>query len=167
MIQGLDDRFSSVHQDVALASKIVPSVLLRTPRCIEAQLKSLISAFPGMPSVRGFPSEYERWCTRWQKDKDNGSTLCGFADTLGAADGDISPNTRVLLQVSATRPSSTASNERSFSALKRLKTYLRATMLKERLTGLALLHIHQEIIVPIDEIIDRFANLGPHRLAYL
>ena len=64
-------------------------------------------------------------------------------------------------------PSSTASNERSFSALKRLKTYLRATMLEERLTGLALLHIHQDIIVPIDEIIDRFANLGPHRLAYL
>ena len=51
--------------------------------------------------------------------------------------------------------------------LKRLKTYLRATMLQEKLTGLALLHIHQDIIVPIDEIIDRFADLGPHRLAYL
>ena len=53
-----------------------------------------------------------------------------------------------------------------YAPLKRLKTYLRATMLEERLTGLALLHIHQDIIVPIDEIIDRFANLGPHRLAY-
>ena len=40
-------------------------------------------------------------------------------------------------------------------------------MLQEKLTGLALLHIHQDIIVPIDEIIDRFADLGPHRLAYL
>jgi len=77
------------------------------------------------------------------------------------------PNIRVLLQVSATRPSSTASNERSFSALKRLKTNLRATMREERLTGLALLHIHQDIVVSIDQIIDRFANLGPHRLAYI
>ena len=40
-------------------------------------------------------------------------------------------------------------------------------MREERLTGLALLHIHQDIVVSIDQIIDRFANLGPHRLAYI
>ena len=64
-------------------------------------------------------------------------------------------------------PSSTASAERSFCGLKRLKTYLRSSMLEDRLSALALLHIHQDISVPVDEIIDRFARLGPHRLAYL
>ena len=40
-------------------------------------------------------------------------------------------------------------------------------MLEDRLSALALLHIHQDISVSVDEIIDRFARLSPHRLAYL
>jgi len=41
---------------------------------------------------------------------------------------EIYPNVFKLLQILATLPVSTASNERSFSNLKRIKTYLRNSM---------------------------------------
>jgi hypothetical protein len=40
-------------------------------------------------------------------------------------------------------PASVASAERSFSGLRRLKTWLRSSISQERLTHLAILHAHQ------------------------
>ena len=47
--------------------------------------------------------------------------------------------------------------ERSFSALRMLKTYTRSTMVAERLNGLALFHVLKDIIVNIDKVIDLYA----------
>ena len=41
-------------------------------------------------------------------------------------------------------PASNATSERLFSALRRIKTYLRTTMTQERLNNSTLLHVHQE-----------------------
>lgn len=41
-------------------------------------------------------------------------------------------------------PATNATSERSFSALKRVKTYLRTSMKQQRLNDLMLLHVHQE-----------------------
>ena len=41
-------------------------------------------------------------------------------------------------------PISSAEAERSFSGLRRLKTWLRSTMTQKRLKGIAVCHIHQE-----------------------
>ena len=46
------------------------------------------------------------------------------------------------IQIAMTIGVTTATAERTFSSLKRLKTYLRSTMSQERLNHLALLHIH-------------------------
>lgn len=51
-----------------------------------------------------------------------------------------------FVRIIITLPDSSSTNERSFSALKRLKTYLRSTMLQNRLNDLAILHIHQEYL---------------------
>ncbi|KAF0747746.1 52 kDa repressor of the inhibitor of the protein kinase-like, partial [Aphis craccivora] len=44
----------------------------------------------------------------------------------------------------ATIPVSTASNERSFSNLKRIKTYLQNSRTETRLNGLAMMSIHRD-----------------------
>ena len=49
---------------------------------------------------------------------------------------------------------STAPCERSFSCLKRLKTYLRATMSQERM---ALLVIERDLSIDLEEAIDKFS----------
>ena len=68
------------------------------------------------------------------------------------------PSLEVLFHILATLPVTTATNERSFSALKYLKTYLRSTMKEIRLNGLALLYVHRDISLDLDQVIDEFSR---------
>ncbi|XP_060853323.1 52 kDa repressor of the inhibitor of the protein kinase-like [Rhopalosiphum padi] len=71
---------------------------------------------------------------------------------------DMYPNIYKLLQILATLPVSTASSERSFLSLKRIKTYLRNTMSEKRLNGLAILSIHRSISVDAKEVLDELST---------
>ena len=55
------------------------------------------------------------------------------------------PNLTKIIQISLTICVSTASCERSFCTLKRIKTYLRSTMFEQRLNDLSILFIEKEI----------------------
>ena len=56
---------------------------------------------------------------------------------------------------------------RSFSALRRLKVYLRSTISEDRLNGLALLNVHRNIKIDLTEAVDQFAHAHPRRLHFL
>ena len=58
----------------------------------------------------------------------------------------------------------TATAERSFSQIRRLKTYLCSTMGEDPFNGLALLHVHREVKLNADHIIDIFARKKARRL---
>ena len=62
---------------------------------------------------------------------------------------------RLLSLAAMTFPVTSATAERSFSALKRIKTYLRSTM---RLCNLAILSIEHSLSgsLDLDEVIDKF-----------
>ena len=64
-------------------------------------------------------------------------------------------------------PISVASAERSFSALRRLKTYLRNRMSETRLLGLVLLHIHWDIELDPEKNLDRFAATYKRKLNFV
>ena len=57
----------------------------------------------------------------------------------------------------ATLPVLTATPERTFSTLKRVKTFLRNATGENRLTGLTLLRVHIDIKVDPEEVLNRFA----------
>ena len=78
---------------------------------------------------------------------------------------DVLPNLHTVFVVFLTMPVSMVSAERSFSALKRLKTYLRNTTGQERMTALALLHIHSQKTVDIEQILRNFDS-SEHRLRF-
>lgn len=76
-----------------------------------------------------------------------------------------------LLSLVAALPSTSVSVERSFSCLKRIKTYLRNTISQKRLSSLANISIHKELLSEIqehhwffDDVIDRFASLKERRI---
>ena len=77
------------------------------------------------------------------------------------------PTVTTLLRLFGTIPVSNATAERSFSALKRLKTYLRSTMGEERLTGLALLHVNKSTEVDPDDILELYASKKDRRIRLL
>ena len=47
--------------------------------------------------------------------------------------------------------------------LRRLKPYLRPTLTKSRLSSLALLHVHRNITIDLDEAVDRYARQHPKK----
>jgi len=59
-------------------------------------------------------------------------------------------------------PSSSATAERSFSAMKRIKK----TMGYDRLSSLALLHVHCEIEIDVECVIELFASLKNRKLVF-
>lgn len=74
---------------------------------------------------------------------------------------EITPRIFKLLQVAIGLPVSAAGCERSFSAMRRIKTWLRTTMTQNRFASLAILNIENEFIkgmVKPEEVLDRFAK---------
>ena len=73
------------------------------------------------------------------------------------------PVMAIALNIYSVIPATSCSAERSFSGLRRLKTYLRSKMGQTRLSSLALLHIEREFVnrvitEDIDKIIDVFGQ---------
>ena len=75
------------------------------------------------------------------------------------------PTLLKAIQIALTIAVSTAECERSFSALKRIKTYLRSTMTEQRLTDLAILSIEKELTceISLDAVVDQFATTDKNR----
>nr|XP_047123034.1 zinc finger MYM-type protein 1-like [Hydra vulgaris] len=72
------------------------------------------------------------------KSEIDGTLLCDELISLYS-------NTWIVLRILLTIPVTVASGERSFSKLKLIKTYLRNTMLQDRLNSLSMLSIEQDI----------------------
>lgn len=84
--------------------------------------------------------------------------------SLQVCNANLFPNVRKILEVLCVLPVTSAEPERSFSTLRRLKTWLRATTTETRLNGLAVLNIHREIDVNPEDVVERFANRGKRRM---
>ena len=84
--------------------------------------------------------------------------------TLKECDDDLFPNIYALLKICATIPAMSCECERSASSLRRLHTYNRACMGQERLSSLALMHIHYQAKIVLDEVVNLFATKHPRRL---
>jgi 2-oxo-4-hydroxy-4-carboxy--5-ureidoimidazoline (OHCU) decarboxylase len=70
-----------------------------------------------------------------------------------------------MLKLLLALPASTSTAERSFSALRRLKTYLRATMTATRLNSTSILHVHKDLAnnINISKIMTDFITANDSR----
>lgn len=109
-------------------------------------------------------SELNLWYKRLKRiSEDGGSVPKTAADALGMCNKDITPNIFKLLEILVVLPVSTSANERSFSTLRRLKTYLRNSTGNNRMNGLALLNIHRKFTPAVEDILNELAK-KPRRL---
>ena len=78
------------------------------------------------------------------------------------------PSILMLFRIYLTIPISSASPERSFSCLKRIKSYLRNSMNQERLSDLALLNIEKEEIsnINLNRIVDIFVSVKDRKTIF-
>ena len=73
----------------------------------------------------------------------------------------------VIAKLILVMPATNAVSERSFSALRRVKTYLRSTMKQTRLNHLMILHVHKDITdsLNLNDIRNEFVRCSEHRLS--
>ena len=97
-----------------------------------------------------FPISF-RYSSKPKEDRPNTA-----AKALKECDDDLFPNIYALLKTCATIPATSCECERSASSLRRLHTYNRACMGQERLSSLALMHIHYQVKIVLDEVVNLY-----------
>ena len=85
--------------------------------------------------------------------------------TLSPGQLSLISQVKCLMQLILVMPATNASSERSFSALQRVKTYLRTTMTQERLNYLMIIHVHKERTDALDmkTLLNEFVDKSVHR----
>ena len=89
-----------------------------------------------------------------------------LTETLEHANPDLYPNMVTIITILVTMPLSTTIPERSFSTMRRVKTYLRSTMKTERIAALALMHAYRGIPIDVEAVIREFCAKKNRRLAF-
>ena len=116
-----------------------------------------------LPSPEVFEMELKRWKNKYTL-KPADQRPSSPALSIKECDQDMFPNIYILLQIACTIPVTSCECERSASGLRRLNNYMRVSMGKNRLSNLALLHIHYDTPVDLDKVVDIYARLHPRRL---
>ena len=91
--------------------------------------------------------------------------LRNYFSSLSSSQAALLDQVTKLMQLILVMPATNASSERSFSALRRVKSYLRSTMLQERLNYLMLLHVHKDRTdkLCLRTVINEFIKDSQHR----
>ena len=120
------------------------------------------SDIPG--DLNFFIDEVDRWIVRWSLSPLKPTSL---SEILGLTNKVLYPCIWNVFTVLLTMPVATATAERSFSVLPRIKTYLRTTMHQELLSALGLMHIQKEVPIDVQSVIDTFASLKNRKMSLL
>ncbi|GFQ64320.1 TTF-type domain-containing protein [Trichonephila clavata] len=108
-------------------------------------------------------AEYKLWCAKISSTDPSTEILKLFE----YCDGTFFRAMNLLLKVMATLPVTTASVERSFSTMKRIKTLPRSVMGDDRLNALAMMSIHWDTVVVPEEVLDRLAKNKIKKVTFL
>nr|XP_047127703.1 52 kDa repressor of the inhibitor of the protein kinase-like [Hydra vulgaris] len=128
----------------------------KTQLCWRKQFEAFcdfyIDDFPNISALNG---ELVLWEKYWETFF--GTIPYNISLTLKSISFPGFENIKIALRILGTLSVISCECERSFSVMRRLKDYMRTTMSEDRLNGLALMYIHQEIVPCIDNVINRFS----------
>jgi hypothetical protein len=161
-IQQLSDRFENHRSIISSLYKILPA------HCVSAyysDIEQCVQFYCQDGDMDSIKAEFNIWqikCAKMPLSERPTSALL----SLSLCNRDFFPTLHFLLKVLATLPVSTATAERTFSTLKRLKTYLRNATGQDRLTGLALMSVHRDIEIDTQHVITELAR-KPRRLNFV
>jgi len=161
LIESMDTRFNQRLTDVMPLEGLIPANLnmyddeniIRAAKIYDQDLHD--------DTTSTLRAELFIWRQQWNqntKPKPNSAV-----DSISHCTN-LQPNIKILLKIFATLPVTSSTPERTFSALNRLKNYLRSTMSENRLNGLAMANINKKEQFDESEIITEFAKNSPKRM---
>ena len=156
----INEQFSSSAIIATSLLGLVPSIQCSKETNLEAAIERYEA---DLPSPELFQMELKRWKNRFLTMSPN-ERPASPATSIKDCDQAMFPNISVFLQLACTIPMTSCECERSASVLRRLNNYMRASMGKNWLSHLALLHIHYDTFVDKDKVVDCYAHLHARRL---
>ena len=127
-------------------------------------------ASPHYYNLNNFSTEAELWYNLWMNKNIAKDVLKEMEiAALVKETQTFYPATKSALLISLAQPCTTCTIERSFSTLRRVKTWLRSTMSESRLSGLCMLSVHKQMVLEKrkkieEEVLRRFSE-DPRKLA--
>ena len=163
LLQHMETRFSPLQSKRIQGLCLVPTVFMSLTNT--GELDEMVSMYKeDLPSPATWEAELHHWRVSWQStDMENMPGTA--AEALISCNSELYPNVYALLKIVCTLPVTTSTCERSISVIRRLKTYLRATMGQQKMSSLALMHIHYDAQLNFTEIVDKFCRKNPRRMA--
>ena len=158
----VQSRFSEGNLDILNMTYGMPNVVVSDPNWKEHFLRFLKKYEDDLPDVDFLECELRMWRLKFANQE--APLPSTFDQLLSHTDALSFPNILTAMRIFGTIPVTTCSCERSISTLRRLKTFMRSTMGQKRLTSLALLNVHREIILDREKVIDRFGLKHPRRM---
>lgn len=164
IITSLEVRFAEENTPSFALSNLHPAHMQKMTTENLQQTCESIAQFYDLPNIK---NEIELWQQLWH-DRPNLTNLT-VVDVLKETHS-FFPETEKALKILIALPCTTCTVERSFSSLRRLKTWLRSTMAEDRLNGLAMMSVHRAIINKNlnnfnDKVVESFAK-NPRRLCF-
>lgn len=152
------------HQGVFQAlDTLLPSVCCKTSNVLDFEYLKIYQNKVDMDLLE---AEFGLWKIYWEKQAECDRPSSAI-EALSECNKDFYPNIFKLLQIFSTLPVTTCTPERTFSTLRRLKTFLRNASGQDRLCGLALMSVHRSISIPTEEVIDIFVSKHSRRLQFV
>lgn len=154
MMAELDRRFSGEAMDLAAACDAVI-------KCEKKGIEPLLSTYASLKIVHPQLVTAEMDLIKYAVQ-----SPINLKDLQKEVSKESYPNFFPLLQLALTLPIGSATSERSFSAMRRIRNWLRSTMIQERFSDLALLHIEGDLTakLSIEKIVDIYASRKKRRL---
>ena len=151
LINGIDVCFDKYGKTVLMIQALIPSAIAER----DVTIDDIVETY--LPAPSNCQEEFIRWKRRWDV-RGISERVQTIAQALKQCDSDAYPNLSVLLKIAGTVAVTSCECERSGSVLKRLNTYLRASIRQERLNGLALMHISYDVEISVDRVMPVFVK---------
>jgi hypothetical protein len=156
VINELAARFYNYQEKIENLQILLPK-LIKNKNDAKNKLAEIHVLYLLNEKLENLLSDYQLWTKKWEEISDDLNELNAIK-TLEKCDKLFFSLIYTLLKMLAAFPVSTANTERSFSILKRLKTYLRNTISQELPTGLAILNIYEDLIVDPLQIVNKLTQ---------
>ena len=159
IISSLQIRYSSTQDKAFSLLQLHPKEMSKLDK------SSFLTVLEDINSLYGdilpnFISDATTWYEMW-KNKNIANEITDCMSLIEEATK-FYPAVSEALKIAMTLPATTCSIERSFSTLRRVKTWNRSTMSDDRLSGLCMLSVHKKRINNcanfIDKVVDKFGQ---------
>ena len=164
LLQAIGDRFD---QDGYKIYSVIESLFLKAIRKEDysEELTKMAEVYGNDLNIPNLQTQLFVLASNVPQDVHDVHTLKKHLQRLSSAEKELICEVIRLMKIVLVMPATNCTSERSFSALRRLKTYLRANMSQERLNNLMVLHVHKNHTdnISLSDVANDFISKGHRR----